>query len=334
MDKSKLIIFGDNWDVYMTAYKDLIDDPRITYIPSFRTKGLLGQLQRLHFNPKLNRIVNLPCKHLWTPYYLRHEKEEKYCFLIMEHWLRYESGLRLLPYLRKTYPEAKIVCFIQDLIETVKDQYTGKQIDVNYIKHYTDLLISYDETDAIKHGACHHPTVFSPQAKDCQNIKYDLYFLGRDKGRLKTLLAIAKEAKERNITCRFVMLEVPLKDRIEFEGMVYSDKDVSYQENLSMVAESRCIIELLQQKASSPTFRTWEAIAKNRKLMTNNQSIKASVFYDKNFISVFHNEQDLDWAFIKNSSTYTDSNPYQEQIIPIRLVEFIEEKLNIKIDHT
>lgn len=334
MDKSKLIIFGDNWDVYLTAYKDLIDDPRITYIPSFRPKGLLGQLQRLQYNPKVNHIVSLPYKHLWTPYYLRHEKGEKYCFLIMEHWLRYESGLRLLPYLRKTYPKGKIVCFIQDLIETVKDQYTGKQIDVKYIKHYTDLLISFDEADAIKHEACYHPTVFSLQAKVNQSTKYDLYFLGRDKGRLKMLLAIAQEAKIRNISCKFVMLEVPLKDRIEFEGIVYSDKDVSYQENLAMAAESRCIIELLQQKASSPTFRTWEAIAQNRKLMTNNQNIKASPFYDKNYISVFHDELDLDWTFIKNRNIYTESNPYQERISPIRLVEFMEEKLGIKIDHT
>lgn len=334
MDKNKLIIFGDNWDVYLTAYKDLIDDPRMTYIPTFRPKGLLGQLQRIQFNPKLNHIVSFPCKHLWTPYYLRHEKEKKCCFLIMEHWLRYESGLRLLPYLKKEYPEAKIVCFIQDLIETVKDQYTDKQIDINYIKQYADLLISYDEADAIKHGACYHPTVFSSQAKVCQDIKYDLYFLGRDKGRLKTLIAIAKEAKNRNMTCRFVMLEVPQNDRIEFDGIVYSDKDVSYQENLDMAAESKCIIELLQQNASSPTFRTWEAIAQNRKLITNNQNIKASPFYNKNYISVFQNEHDLDWTFIENSDTYTESNPYQEQISPIRLIEFMEEKLNIIIDHT
>ena len=48
MNKYKLIIFGDYWDVYLTSYKELIDDPYITYISTFRPKGLLGQLQRIH----------------------------------------------------------------------------------------------------------------------------------------------------------------------------------------------------------------------------------------------------------------------------------------------
>ena len=190
MDKYKLIIFGADWDVYEIAYRELIDDPHITYIPTFRPKGLLGQIQRIQFNPKLNHIVNMPGKHLWTPYYLRHEKGSLFCFLIMEKWLRHESATQLLPYLKKNYPKAKIVCFVQDLITTIIDKYTNKQINVAYIKKYANLLISYDEEDAQRHGALYHPTVFSNLKLPSVGIDYDLYFLGRDKGRLNTLIAI------------------------------------------------------------------------------------------------------------------------------------------------
>ena len=101
MNNYQLIVFGDDWDVYLTAYKDLIDDPKISYIPSFRPSGLIGQLQRIQFNPGLNNIITIPFKEKWNPFYLRHIKKEQPCFLILDKWLRMECGIRLLPYLKK-----------------------------------------------------------------------------------------------------------------------------------------------------------------------------------------------------------------------------------------
>ena len=42
MDKYKLVIFGDTWDVYQTAYQELIENPKVVYIPTFRPKGFKG----------------------------------------------------------------------------------------------------------------------------------------------------------------------------------------------------------------------------------------------------------------------------------------------------
>ena len=72
----------------------------------------------------------------------------------------------------------------------------------------------------------------------------------------------------------------------------------------------------------------------NKKLITNNLGIKDSEAFDTQYISVFNDLTDFDWNFIEEGNPYPDGNPYQERIRPNKLIEFIEEKLNIKIEHT
>ena len=334
MDKYRLVIFGNDWDVYQVAYREMIDDPNFVYIPSFRPKGLLGQLQRMQFNPKLNSLLSIPGKSLWNPYYLHGVKEQQLCFFLQESWLKMEYGIRLLPYLREHYPQAKIVCFVQDLIATIKDHYSHRPIDIGYIKQYADLIVSYDQNDAGKYGIDYHPTIYSPieRASSEPAERYDLFFLGRDKGRLPLLINICNEARQRGLVCKFLLIEVPKARQAVCEGITYLSQPLTYKENLCFCSESRCIIELLQPDAVSPTFRTWEAISLNKKLLTNGAFITKSEVYDTRYISVFHDETDVDWIFIERDNPFPDGkNPYQELIRPESLIRFIENKLSIQI---
>lgn len=336
MNKFKLVIFGSDWDVYQMAFRDLIDNPCVQYIPTFRPKGLLGALQRIHFNPRLNHLVEMPLRSLWNPYYLNGTGKGPVCFLILENWLRLETGIRLLPYLKSHYPDSRIVCFVQDLVDTIIDHYSSRPIDVDYVKNYADLFISYDASDAKKHGLEYHETVYSPIVAQDAGIgkdKYDLFFLGRDKGRLDLLAKICREAGKRGLNCKFLLLDVPQNRRIACKGIDYVDFPIPYRKNLEYCQRSRCIVELLQHDASSPTFRTWETIAMNKKLLTNNVSVKGSRVYDERYISVFHDETDLDWNFVARQNSFGDSvNPYLDSIRPETLLEYMENKLNIKID--
>lgn len=333
MNKYKLVVFGNDWDVYQVAYKELIDNPHIIYIPTFRPKGLAGLLQRIQFNPKLNSIVAMPGKHLWNPYYVRGINDSRLCFFLQENWLRMECGIRLLPYLRSTYPQAKIVCFTQDIIETIRDFYSHRPLDVDYLKRYTDLLISYDRLDAQKYGILYHPTFYSGIECTAEQPQYDLFFLGRDKGRLPLLIRLSQEAERRNLKCKFLLIEVPKEERIVCPGITYIDSELSYSQNLELCSKSKCIVEILQHDASSPTFRTWEAIALNRRLLTNNVSLTQSEIYDKRYISTFRSISDIDWEFITGDQPFTEGkNPYEDKMKPEGMIRFIEEQLKITID--
>lgn len=335
MDKFKLVVLGDDWDVYQTAYRSLRENPHVNYISTFRAQGLPRVLQRIQFNPMLNRIFSIPFKSAWNSYYLKSVRGSNLCFLIMENWLRIESGIRLLPFLRARYPKARIVCFTQDLIDTIIDQYSCQQINATYIKSHTDLWISYDSSDAKKYDIAYHPTVYSSTGITREEDKPhdDLYFLGRDKGRMDLLLNICYAAKTKGLTCKFLLLDVPRKKRVSCKGIHYLDDTIPYKENLQNCANSRCVLELLQDEASSPTFRTWECISLNTKLLTNNTMTNRLDVYDSRYISIFHDVNDINWDFVCAPFPFPNGgNPYMNHIRPETLVHFIEEQLNIKIE--
>jgi len=337
MKKYKFVVFGDAWDVYQVAHREWIEDPLISYVSTFRPKGIIGQLQRLHFNPRLNSFVSLPYKPLWNSTYIRQIDEENLCFLITDHWLRMECGIRLMPYLRRHYPNARIVCFLLDLVDNIIDHYSHRPIDVAYIKEYVDLFITYDKTDARRYDLSYHPTVYSaiPAVQNAAAPIYDLYFLGRDKGRLKRLVAICQEAQRRQLKCHFLMVEVPKSQQVKCEGITYLDGTLTYAENLRNCARSKCLVEMLQKDASSPTFRNWESIMLNKRLLTNNRAIIEADIYDVRYITVFHDIDDIDWQALAAGSGFADGvNPYQDMIKPISLVRFIEEHLHIQIAHS
>lgn len=328
----KLIVLGSDWDVYQYAFRDFIENSKVCYIPTFRPKGLLGKIHRLLFNPRINKLINIPFKKSWTSYYFKDLKEDNYCFLILETWLRWESATGLLPYLRKKYPKSRIVCFNQDLLKRIVDLYTGEFIPANYLKNISDLVITYDTNDAARYGFTYFPTVFSPICSIKPKAPSDLYFLGLNKGRLPMLVEICRKAKDLGLKCNFIMLKVPHEEQIHIEGIHYVDTNVPYSENLANAAASGCIIEMLQPGASSATFRMWEAIMLNRKLITNSISVKSSPFFDDRYISTFTCADDFDWDFVRTPQKGFEANPFQENIRPEALVRFIEQRLNITIE--
>lgn len=330
----RLIVFGSDWDVYLHAFRDFIDNERIDYIATFRPSGIAGLIQRIHFNPALNHILPLPGKSCWNPTYLQHsgiQQDEKVCFLVLETWLRMEQGIHLLPYLKQQYPQAKIVIFTQDLIHTIIDHYTRTPIDVAYIKQYADLWISYDRKDAARHAVAYYPTVFSPirLPLDDTTPECDIFFLGADKGRLPMLIQICQQAIEHGLKPKFILTGVPADRRVEQEGIEYLQHEISYSRNLQYVRQARCVLEILQPQASSPTFRTWEAISLGRKLLTNHLAIRDSEFYHADRILTFESVEDIPWDSIRNDIPHSTRG--SEDIRPERLLHYIDQQLTIHI---
>lgn len=334
----RFVVLGSDWDVYQYAFRDLIENKFITYIPTFRPLGLLGKLQRIHLNPQLNKHIPLPGKSLWGKHIANNIKDKtgsKACILVIENWLRMESALHMLPILRSKFPDAKIVCFAQDLITRIDDMYTLRHVDVDYVKQYSDLFITFDTNDAKKYDLDYFPTVFSvPTNLPVSNERNtDMYFLGRDKGRLPLLTKLCDLFHTKGLTCNFQILESTNTDRLEQKGVYYTDSPTNYRDNLLNVAHSHCIVEVLQENALSSTFRLWEAIVLNKKILTNNTAVLSSPLYDPRYISTFTSEIDIDWAFIENirEPAFPDKNPHCLHIQPESLIKHIESSLNINI---
>lgn len=114
-------------------------------------------------------------------------------------------------------------------------------------------------------------------------IENDVYFLGRDKGRLKDLLTIKEEFERRDVKCLFRIVasrESIGKTKTDFSNLI------PYSESIKEIRKSRAILDWNIDGQAGITQRPLEHIFLSKKLITNNNYIKYYDFYNKNNIFI------------------------------------------------
>ena len=184
-----------------------------------------------------------------------------------------------------------------------------------------DVILSFDYNDCENYNLVYNPLVYSAP-KELKNVEEDIdvYFCGKAKDRLDLILSTFKQLKEKGLNCKFFINGVRQDKRENIDGLVYLDKFMSYKDNLDYVKRSKCLLEVMQEGGNGYTLRTCEAVAYNKKLITNNYMLKNSDFYDCDMISFFEKSDDIDFEFInKGKKGFKDRNYFS----PIKLLEKI-----------
>lgn len=330
-DTYKLVILGADWDLYKCAYNDIISDTTI-YIPGFLpTEEPYKTLFKFHNTPKINSIIKLPFKSIWNYYYFRDlHPHENLIFVLFSPWLSIDPSIHLLDFIRKHFKNSKLILFLQDIVAA--QGYLGVNIEEYFPKF--DMVISYDRQDADKYNLGFHNTVFSKiKFENNSSEESDVFFIGQNKGRLPLLNELYNKLTSVGLKCKFILIDVPEEERLGIGNIEYIDKKVPYKDILSYVENTKCLLEILQPGAVGITYRTLEAIAYDKKLLTNNNSISDTGLYDPKNVIIFSSALDIDNDVAQNIRTQsTFENKYKEEISPKSLVKFIEQKLNIKID--
>lgn len=198
-------------------------------------------------------------------------------------------------YLKDRYPGCSIIFHLGDLLST------HKNIKIDEIKDFSDLVVTYDHNDADRNGLTYHTDPFSripTKLLNGINGKCNLIFYGYAKDRSKTLLLIYDRMKENGLKCDFGipdLTEEECSTRPELANCHFTP----YMEYLGKVQNSDCILEIIQGGSRGCTFRTWEAVVYNKKLITNNQSIKEEKFYNPDYIQVIDSYDSIDFDWLK-----------------------------------
>ncbi len=77
------------------------------------------------------------------------------------------------------------------------------------------------------------------------------------------------------------------KDKYPIKGIKYIDKYLTYEENINQLKKSRIVIDFLNETHKGLSFRTFEAICFDKKLITNNPEVKKYDFYNPNNIFIW-----------------------------------------------
>lgn len=307
---------------------DLENNPKIQIVsaPMDYTPTFVRALFRLHH---IRRFISLPFKDIWYPFYFRNPfpNHEPLCFIL--------SGTTWYPvnyirYLKRKYPKARIVKIHRDLIHlwhTWSPEYTE-----DICEELFDLRLSFDEEEAKKYGAIFFNEFESkidvPLARDYP--LSDVFFAGKAKDRLPRIMEAYKIFTGVGLKCAYYLTGVPEAERRSLPGVTYADKFMTYREMLYRTINSRCVLEINQGGAVGYTSRFLEAVMYNKKLITDNVTIRNTKFYDPRYIQCVDDVHDIRPEFVTTDVGEVDYH-YNNEFSPIHLIEQIDEEL-IKLD--
>lgn len=267
--------------------------------PEFRLKGLTRFLFKLHNSEKINRIISLPFKSIWAKTIITkdavREIKERYkrvIFLFNATGYRYKK-MGVFNYLKKTFPSCKLVYRFADKVDLyLKDSFYYdfrlKDLEDNF-----DCISTFNKQDSLKYGFLYtKPCLNDLSSLASEEIKYDVFFVGKNKGRLDRIHSFYKKCMDKGLVCDFYITDVPI-DKQLYANKIHYNQHIPYEVVVKKASSSKAILNIVQEGVSGFTRRDYEAIGLNKILITNNDSILTSPFYTSDkviMIGNFENE--------------------------------------------
>ena len=318
----------------LVGYREVINLPNVSfhksYLQGYRINGF-GGLRGFflsviffpcHFSRKWEKIVHTKLANFVYPMMFPHRfsKSDPICFIFFEReGCIYNSSY--IAYLRTTYPKCRIVLYLEDLIATISD------FDVELLKKKMDLIITYDMNDSKKYGIYYHHTPMSKIKQIAHNNRFqsDVYFCGRAKQRYPEIHRIYQILTKQGFSCDFNVMWLP-KGAQKIDGITYRNGNITYEENLQHVVNTKCVLEISQCGASGFTPRLWDSIMYDKHLLTNIPIDETSEFYKKDNI---HDVSDVYSGRIKDWIHHESVYPAEmkETLSPLHWLKFIDQNL-------
>lgn len=320
--KYKFVVVGYGYDYYNYVYRQLVDSPNAIYINNWPKTRIT---RRVFGDCFLHKV---PLRHLWVTLYINFLRRivkkkgfnfnEKICFVFLAGGANNELlQFGLCDKVRKSFENCKIVYFINDLVGKTKQP-------VSLMKEDADLVYSYDPLDCEKYGLINHVIPYSNYIFPIKGVpKYDVVFVGAAKDRLGEILSIYYYLSNHEVKCHFRIIGVPKEQQVIEEGISYSGR-ISYEENLRILLDSNCILDVIQGESSGNTIRVGEAIVMGKKLLTNNIHTRYNGVFDGNNMRVFTNVEEIDLPFLLDRSPIIYD--IKEKMYPIELLREIDNK--------
>ena len=191
--------------------------------------------------------------------------------------------------------KVKIYLILFDSINVTQD-FRGWGRVVDTFEKF-DHVCSFDPDDCKKYGLIYFTEPFSRQI-NCSNegFIYDLFFTGCEKGRGKLLKEIATGVTEHGLTASFLVQSI--HDEYIVEG-IKKTLHIPYNETLRYLIKSKCLLELVSEGQSGCSYRYYEAVVYNKKLISNCKNIVNMPHYDPRYMKLIESAEDIDYDWLK-----------------------------------
>jgi hypothetical protein len=320
MKRDRFVFFLPNEDYYKIPYYGLENEKNVEIIDALIDSN--NKLKRAAYlfcsSTKVNRIMKIPGKKLWFPSFCRIQAtDDRIFFVFFDAQLRkYTKDYRI--FLKKRYKNCRIILFLTDLVASFR------KIDLDEIRFFADLILTYELRDAKKYEFQYYPDVYSKLPSTCLKSEYpdiSLLFCGYKKNREDMIRHMVDFLERETICSEFIVPDLDIQPQRAWVRL-WSNR-IPYIEYLKKLQKTNCILELEQEGATGYTLRTLEALCYGRKLITNNKEIKNASFYNESFIKIIDRAEDLDVEWIKREEEVSLGDI--GEFTPGRLIAFIQE---------
>ena len=245
------------------------------------------------FIRKIFFFKNLKHKTIFFDKWKRHLNEFDVFVVIRDRYGEY-----IAQYINK-HSNAKVVLYFMD-------PYSKSVFLLNNYSHPNCIVSSFEKNLCIERGFLYNPLFCFKERISNENIKFDVFFVGTDKGRLGTLLLLEEKFKSLGISFYFHVVKSSGDSYKKTDDRNYRyKKKIPYYKILKYESISKCILDILPDGQRESTLRSVEAYFFKKKLITNNVNIINESFYNKQNVFVLGiDDEKLLIDFL--NSTYID----------------------------
>ncbi len=254
-------------------------------------------LRSAHLMWKINKFIRLPFQSIWATKFedITWNKETQYYIIFNAFHIR-PISVSYLKRLQAKY-NIKYILYLADNMGGVISEILKKYHYLPGIRF--DYIFTFDFNDAQKYGYICYPVPYSVLPdKKIYDIKYDLYYVGSNNGRLAQMLDIYSYITFHKVEPLYRINKVK-RSQQKFKDKIIYNKTCLYDVVVEEVKQSNCILEIIRSGQSGATLRYYEAVCYNKKLLTNNKNVVNLPFYDSRYMKVFEKPEDIDWAWVK-----------------------------------
>ena len=182
-----------------------------------------------------------------------------------------------LYWLVEHFPDSKIIFKYENLIGR------AKHIFPKDIPEPIEIW-TYDSGDSQKYGLnLFDSYIYYPAfIQESKEPRFDVFFIGRDKGRGEYLLSLERELNKLGLSTNFIITA----DGKFSRKKDYYQKELTYPEVTDYLAESKAVLNIALEGQKGITVRDAEAVYFKMKLITTNKEIINADFYNPNQVFI------------------------------------------------
>ena len=323
MKNEKKFIFVNDVSRLNVIFNDFENDKRITVLhgPCKELNNkLLCFIRKIHLNliKRISNKIPIPFKGIWSCSLRKIKWQNNIDYYVMfKNASLYPIKYSYLIKLKNQY-NIKYILILNDHWESPYSQDARKYVN----KIAFDYIFTINNRDAEKHGFIFTDFNYSMLSDNiCGKIDNDLYFVGMNKGRINLFHEVYDYLNSNGVSLIYRITRVPMKE-CKYSGIIYN-KWITYLEVVEQLKKSNCLLEIMFEGQSGATFRYYEAVCYNKKLLTNNKNVVNLPFYDPRYMKVFEKPEDIDIEWVKKREPI--DYHYDGRFSPTHLIDKIIE---------